>query len=317
LVVAAFDKDPQCVEVYKQNFKCDHVFARDILELLDGTIGSEPTANEQSLLRQVGTVDVLLAGPPCQGNSDLNNQTRRNDPRNSLYERVARFVELFRPEHILIENVPMATHGKEGAVQRTVERILGLGYHVDCGIVDLSIIGVPQKRKRHIVVASRSKVISIRDVIRKYAVASPRSVRWAIGDLQNESHDSIFTTPSRLSIENNHRIQYLYKHSLFDLPNRLRPSCHRDGHSYKSMYGRLRATEVAQTITSGFGSPGQGRYIHPTQKRALTPHEAARLQFFPNFFDFSAARERVPLARMIGNAAPMKLSYVFCLELLA
>jgi DNA (cytosine-5)-methyltransferase 1 len=317
LPVAAFDKDPECIKVYERNFKCSRVYAEDITKILDGQIGSKPTPNERSLIGRAGNVDMLLAGPPCQGNSDLNNRTRRNDPRNALYERVARFVELFRPEHVLIENVPAAIHGKEKAVQRTIEKIRTLGYHVDSGTVDLSAIGVPQKRKRHVVVASRSKRLAVRDVARKHSFGPLRSVRWAIGDLENEPPNSMFTRPSRHTPENTARIQYLYGHSLFNLPDRLRPPCHRKGHSYKSMYGRLRMDEPAQTITSGFGSPGQGRYIHPTQMRTLTPHEAARLQFFPDFFDFSPAQSRAALASMIGNAAPMKLSYVICLDLLS
>jgi DNA (cytosine-5)-methyltransferase 1 len=82
------------------------------------------------------------------------------------------------------------------------------------------------------------------------------------------------------------------------------------------MYGRMRYDEPSQTITSGFSSPGQGRYIHPVRPRTLTPHEAARLQFFPDFFDFSMVKYRSSLATMIGNAVPMKLSYAVGLELL-
>lgn len=317
LSVAAFDNDLECVRVYKQNLGCRRAYSRDIIEILDGKIGSKPTSSERLLLKQVKSVEVLLAGPPCQGNSDLNNRTRRDDPRNALYERVARFVELFRPEHILVENVPTAIHGKEGAVQRTIETIRSLGYNIDSDVVDLSAIGVPQRRKRHVVVASRSKRLAIRDVIRKYRVRGFRSVRWAIGDLRNEAPNSIYNRSSRLSPENRRRIRYLYERSLFDLPDKMRPPCHSEGTSYKSMYGRLRMDRPAQTVTSGFGSPGQGRYIHPTEMRTLTPHEAARLQFFPDFFDFSAVKRRGELASMIGNAAPMKLSYVFCLELLS
>jgi len=266
----------------------------------------------------VKDVDILLAGPPCQGYSNLNNHTRRKDGRNVLYERVTRFVEIAKPRHVLIENVPAAIHGKEGSVKRAIEVMSGMGYRVDSGIVNLAAIGVPQKRKRHVVVASTFKTISIENVVEKYRVGEERSVKWAIGDLKDKPLDGIFTTPTRHTEENMRRIEYLHDNDVYDLPNKLRPPCHRDnGHSYKSMYGRLCWDEPAQTITSGFGSPGQGRFVHPTRFRTLTPHEAARLQFFPDFFDFSHVSEKTSLAEMIGNAAPMKLSYVFCLELLA
>jgi DNA (cytosine-5)-methyltransferase 1 len=83
------------------------------------------------------------------------------------------------------------------------------------------------------------------------------------------------------------------------------------------MYGRLKYDEPAQTITSGFGSPGQGRFIHPTRCRTLTPHEASRLQFFPDSFDFSSVKLRTALANMIGNAVPMLLSLVLAMAILA
>ncbi len=318
LSVAAVDKDPQSLKVYERNFHCIGSYPFDITKLLDGKIGSKPTDNERSFLRSAKDVDILLAGPPCQGYSDLNNHTRRNDPRNALYERVARLVEIAKPENVLIENVSTVVHGKEKAVQRSIDVIRALGYEVDSGIVDLAAIGVPQKRKRHVVIGSYSRKISVQGVIERYNVERKRSVWWAIGDLANEPPNGIFTTPSWHTKENLRRIRYLHENDVHNLPDRLRPPCHRNGgHSYKSMYGRLARNEPAQTITSGFGSPGQGRFVHPTQPRTLTPHEAARLQFFPDLFDFSAAHRRTSLANMIGNAAPMKLSYVFCLELLA
>jgi len=318
LPVVAVDKDPISLKVYEHNFQCRRTYACDISDILNGKIGSSPTNNEDHFLEEASDVDLLLAGPPCQGYSDLNNRTRRNDPRNVLYERVARFVELARPRHVLIENVSTAIHGREKAVQRSLDVICELGYKVDSDIVNLAAIGVPQKRRRHVVIASISKTLSVREVVDKHRIKSERSVRWAIGDLQGELPDGIFTTPSRHTRENTRRIRYLHEKGCFDLPNWLRPACHRKGrHSYKSMYGRLRLDEPAQTITSGFGSPGQGRFVHPTRLRTLTPHEAARLQFFPDFFDFSLVQKRASLAEMIGNAAPMKLSYVMCLDLLA
>jgi DNA (cytosine-5)-methyltransferase 1 len=316
--VLAVDRDPSCITIYRKNLPCEEANQVDITEVIDGTIGSPPTVNERSFLKKIRDVTVLLAGPPCQGNSDLNNHTRRKDPRNALYERVARFVEIVEPEHILVENVAPAIHGKERAIQRTIEVLRREGYYVDSGIVDLSTIGVPQTRKRHVLIASKSKKLSVVDVIERHRVSVTRSVRWAIGDLEHEPPNGPFTTPSKYTERNLRRIRYLHAKGLFELPNKLRPPCHRSGeHSYKSMYGRLKLDEAAQTITSGFGSPGQGRFVHPTQLRTLTPHEAARLQFFPDFFDFSLVKKRGPLASMIGNAAPMKLSYVFGLELLS
>src|SRR5262249_12176423 len=115
-------------------------------------------------------------------------------------------------------------------------------------------------------------------------------------------------TPSAATERNQKRMTWLINHDRYDLPNRLRPTCHRGEHTYVSMYGRLRWNEPAQTITSGFGSMGQGRYVHPGLPRTITPHEAARLQMLPDFTAVSVARTRSLMARLIGNAVPPPLS---------
>ncbi|MFT3733714.1 MAG: DNA cytosine methyltransferase [Rhodocyclaceae bacterium] len=128
-----------------------------------------------------------------------------------------------------------------------------------------------------------------------------------IGDLSNEEDHSveIFRTPSKMSQANSERVNILFSKNIYDLPNQFRPACHRDkSHSYVSVYGRLRWDQPAQTITSGFGSMGQGRYIHPERKRTITPHEAARIQGFPDFFDFSEIKHRTSLQEIIANAVP-------------
>lgn len=317
LPAGAVDNDPAAIETYERNFRC-RAFLSDVTEILNAELGPKPTQEELRFLDEVGEVDLLLAGPPCQGYSDLNNYTRRNDPRNALYERAARFVEIAKPKHVLIENVPGAVHGKEMAVKKTVNSMRKLGYYIDDAVIDLVAIGVPQRRRRHIVAASLTTPLSVVEVIEEYRVTSPRSVEWAIGDLEDESGDGAFTAASHHTKENCRRISYLHENGLYDLPDELRPPCHQNGgHSYKSVYGRLWWERPAQTITSGFNSPGQGRFVHPSRPRTIIPHEAARLQFFPDFFDFSRARKRTQLSRLIGNAAPMKLSYVFCLEFLA
>jgi DNA (cytosine-5)-methyltransferase 1 len=143
-----------------------------------------------------------------------------------------------------------------------------------------------------------------------------RSVSWAISDLLDRVETGPFDTPAKHSATNQARIEYLFSNALYELPDDQRPDCHRlKAHSYKSVYGRLRPDEPAPTITTGFGSTGQGRFVHPTLPRTLTPHEAARVQFIPDFFDFGDER-RGALQDMIGNAVPPKISYLLALELL-
>lgn len=314
----AADMNVAGLKVYEDNFSPKHSYSKDIKTLLNGRLGAAPTIEEESLRRMLPEIDILLAGPPCQGYSDLNNHTRREDDRNNLYDRVGRFVEIVNPRHILIENVPGVIHGHEHSVAKTALTLRNLGYQVSESTVDLSVIGVPQKRKRHILIASTLTALDIPSIVGKYSVIRPRSVSWAISDLERGVPPTLLNTPSVLSAANKRRIDYLQKHNLQDLPNSERPECHQnDDHSYKSMYGRLRYSQPAQTITSGFSSPGQGRYIHPSKARTLTPHEAARIQFFPDFFNFTSASKRGELNQMIGNAVPMKLSYIFALEFIA
>lgn len=313
--VLAIDEELSSLEVYKRNFSPTLAIGDDIWSVLSGEIGARLQKEEKALLKKIGTVDICLAGPPCQGHSDLNNHTRRKDKRNHLYERVARFAEIAEPSHLIIENVPNVINAQEPALDNTIARLEKLGYKVDTNVVHLAELGVPQRRKRDVLIASSTR-LSIADIVNRYKVSADRTLRWAIADLARKAPEGLLDTPSVLHRDNVKRVQYLMRYGKFDLPNRLRPICHQNDHSYLSMYGRLNYDEPAQTITSGFGSPGQGRYIHPTLRRTLTPHEAARLQFYPDSFDFSSVELRTALANMIGNAVPMLLSFVLALAIL-
>lgn len=278
------------------------------------------SAAERQLIVRVGpALRIVVAGPPCQGHSALNNHSRHDDVRNHLYLRVVRFAALTEPDYVMIENVASIERDKRRSVERSTEGLLALGYSVDEDLVDLNVLGAPQLRCRHVLVASAPQLrpIAVKDVVTAHAVDHPssRTLGWALDDLEVPGRVP-FDRASVPSPENARRIAWLHEHGADDLPNRLRPPCHHGSHSYKSMYGRLRWDRPAQTITSGYGSMGQGRYVHPRERRTLTPHEAARLQMIPDFFDFSPARSRSAWAQMIGNAAPWKLAYAFALEML-
>jgi DNA (cytosine-5)-methyltransferase 1 len=209
----------------------------------------------------------------------------------------------------MIENVPAVERDKSRVVKRARNLLERLGYATDTMIVSAVDIGVAQRRQRHVLLAMRDGNPDIEAAVRAARTPRPRDLSWAINDLLGKN-DSRMDAPGILSPANRKRAEYLLKRDEYDLPNRHRPMCQRGPHKYKSMYGRLRWDEPAQTITSGFGSPGQGRYLHPELARTLTPHEAARLQFFPDWFNFDRLKTRRELARAIGNAVPPKLAFV-------
>ncbi len=274
------------------------------LEAVLGPIARATSSEERKLFADVPPGGLLLAGPPCQGHSPLNNHTRHDDPRNDLYLAVARAARLTDPAAVIIENVRGVGNDRRSAASLCIAALQELGYEVEGRVLNLHQLGVPQTRVRYVVVATRRKKLSW-----DLPVLSGRTVRWAIEDLVTAKGRTMFDTPSRVSEQNRARIDWLFQNRKYDLPNTERPKCHQDDHSYVSMYGRLAWDKPAQTITSGFASMGQGRFVHPSQRRTLTAHEAARLQFLPDFVDFGDMANRGgAVAKMIGNVAPPRLT---------
>jgi DNA (cytosine-5)-methyltransferase 1 len=304
----AVDFDGPTVQVYRANLPEAQVRRASVEDIFDGHLREAATGTEATTRTALGPVDVLVGGPPCQGHSDLNNHTRRSDPRNALYTRMARAAEILSPTLVLIENVPTVQHDVRDVVQATVDSLRACGYQVVEAVIDISRLGAPQRRRRHIVFASLDTRIDVQAIISgvgdRCADHRIRSIRWAIGDLIRVKPAGIFDSASVPSPDNAARIAWLHRNDKYNLPNYRRPECHRSDHSYVSMYGRLKWDEPAQTVTTGFGSMGQGRYVHPSKPRTLTPHEAARLQMLPDFWTFSSVTKRGTLAQLIGNAVP-------------
>ena len=314
-IVLAADIDRTAETVYRENFDPSEFIADGVETVFDGVFGSAPTSTERAIKSQIGDVDILVGGPPCQGHSDLNNHTRRLDPKNMLYPVMARAAEILEPDLVIIENVPGARHDKTESVHSTYEHLADLGYSVDGKVIEAVKFGVPQTRKRYIIVASKLDTVNLSLDLSQYE-RRMRSVAWAIGDIEAVRSESVFDSSAQHSATNVQRINYLFDNELYDLPDTQRPPCHRDKrHSYNSVYGRMYWDRPAQTITTGFGSTGQGRFVHPRRRRTLTPHEAARIQFFPDFFNFGTSG-RVGLQQLIGNAVPSKLGYVLGLAYL-
>jgi len=312
----AVDLDARTLETYRLNFAEAEIIASPVEELLDGELGTPLTLNERRLRKELSSIDIVIGGPPCQGHSDLNNHTRRHDPRNQLYLRMARFCEVVRPEHVVIENVPGVLRDKFGSAERTWEALVRLGYRVSTGTVNAADVGVAQARKRNFTLASLVIDPSIEQSVFDVKV-DRRTVDWATLDvLDHYDESTIFNSSPVPSGETLDRINFLFDTNVYDLPNDLRPDCHRlKTHSYVSNYGRMYGDRPAQTITTGFGVMGKGRFVSPHERRTITPHEAARIQSFPDFFEF-ASGNRTVIQKVIGNAVPPKLGYAVGLHLL-
>lgn len=314
-VVLAVDTNERALDVYRSNFNPLSMHTGAIEDLVDGELGQRLTAVERRLAGSLAGLTLAVGGPPCQGHSDLNNHTRRRDPKNALYLRMARFIEVVRPEHAIIENVPGVRHDRLGVVDRARRALESLGYHISEGVLAADQLGWAQRRKRHLLVATRVTAdLNLAQTANLFARA-PYPVTWALEGVK--VGEGLMNTPARHSARNESRIRYLFDHDLYELPNQERPDCHRlKPHSYKSVYGRMRPDEPAPTITSGFGSTGQGRFVHPFDQRTVTPREAARIQGFPDWFTFDESAGRRALQEMIGNAVPSRLGYVAAMAVL-
>jgi DNA (cytosine-5)-methyltransferase 1 len=310
------DCDAAALACYKSNFPNAETKCADLTTLFEKDWQAKLSCGELEMRKRAGALDVIVGGPPCQGHSDLNNYTRRRDPKNRLMKVMARAAVVFRPRAVIVENVVGSLNDSD-AVVASVEAIFRqLGYRVNVGVLDFSALGVPQRRKRMIMIATRGFDLRVIDVQKKFALPG-RTIGWAIKDIADHSRDQLVDRVAVPQAQTQKRIDYLFENHLHELPNEQRPPCHRDKlHSYDTVYGRLRWDMPAQTITSGFYCMCMGRYVHPEQRRTLTAHEAARIQFFPDFFDFSPAQSRTKLAEIIGNAVPPKGAYAIARTLI-
>jgi DNA (cytosine-5)-methyltransferase 1 len=313
----ANDADLDALEVYRANHGPLLTSGADIQTLVNFHVGARgedaswstwPRLIDPHLSGFLADLDVLVAGPPCQGHSNLNNRTRHTDSRNLLYLTTVAFVVATGAKLCIIENVPDVLNDSQDVVKSARALLVKSGYKIDDAVFSADEFGVPQRRRRHFLVGVRNtpSEFDLKSLVHSLRLKKV-TVRQAIGDLANAKPLGVFDTVGMLSSENLRRIDWLFKHDAYDLPDRHRPKCHQNGHTYPSVYGRMKWDEPAQTITTGFLTPGRGRYIHPGARRTVTPHEAARLQSFPDSYDFQPAGRsatRALFAKVIGDAVP-------------
>ena len=335
--VAAIDVDEGGLAVHKGNLGTRRVLHTNASSVVDWHVTGqaaasrfayEPEILDPRLAEEIGDIDLFLAGPPCQGHSNLNNKTRREDPRNLLYLTAVALGVGLRAGAIVLENIPSVVNDRSDVVTtaKALLRTAGYGW-IDSGVLAADQLGGAQTRRRYFLLASRargdSEALTI-DEVAKRLKHGARSLEWAIGDLLDDVSTGrkigIMDATQTLSAENLTRIRHLFDHDLHDLPDNVRPDCHKNGNTYPSVYGRLWWDRPSQTITTGFLTPGRGRHIHPIRPRVITAHEAARIQSFPDTFKFvvdeAAPPSKASLQKWIGDAVPPLLGYTATLPLM-
>lgn len=318
--------------MHRKNFSTEMTIHRNASGMVDFHVFNQGDAAQfayepellDEQLAEVGRVDLFLAGPPCQGHSNLNNKTRRDDPRNILYLTAVALAVALQACAIVIENVPDVINDRSDVISTAIALLRHAGYgHIDKAVLAADGLGAAQTRKRFFIIAVRDPSPVSPPTLKATSEAlrrPPAPLSWAIGDLLDDESHGIMNTVPASSEENQRRIDYLFDNEAYDLPDHERPDCHKDGHTYKSVYGRLWWDKPSYTITTGFLTPGRGRFIHPLRRRVITPHEAARIQFFPDTFSFVVNPENEPnrtqLSKWIGDAVPPILGYAAVLPAL-
>ena len=305
-VVAGIDVDGSCRYPFETNISGAQFFERDICEV-------KPKELEQ--LWPSDSPRLLAGCAPCQPFSSYHKGPRASDDsRWGLLKQFARLVQKTKPEFVTTENVPRIRNSS--VFRDFVSLLRHIGYTVDLRVCACVDFGLPQTRRRLVLVGSLLGPISVPEG--SWIDKPPKSVKDAIGHLPaiaaGETHkDDPLHRSRALSALNLKRIKKSKPGGTWhDWPEELRAPCHRraSGASFKSVYARMEWDQPGPTITTYFHNYGTGRFGHPEQNRALSLREAAILQGFPTEYEFVPIGAAVPLTvlgQQIGNAVPPPL----------
>lgn len=309
--VFATDWDEEAVRTFKLNFPAVEAVQRDIRELA--------TEEAVSVMPPTGEAIRLLAGcAPCQPFASHRNAATGEDERSDLVLELLRFVEALRPQLVFVENVPGMRRASrsDGPLTEFVE-VLEKTHHVALDTISCADYGVPQTRRRLVLIASSLGEIDLPTQTHGPSADRPHvTVRDALHSLPRNVEGPQAAAISshramRLTRLNRERIKATPEGGdRRDWPKRLWPDCHSGGFGgHTDVYGRLSWDKPAPTLTTKCISYSNGRFGHPSEHRAITAREAARLQTFADSFEFSGGL--TSQARQIGNAVPVLLARQF------
>ena len=311
-VAAAVELEPHAFATYKANHPEVRCLKQDIA-----------TVSGSALLEHARTdcIDLLAGCPPCQGFTSLTAKYKENeDPRNHLVLEMARLTEETRPRAIMMENVPGLMRKGGGLYQQLRDRLEALGYLLTEDVLQVADYGVPQLRRRLVLLGGLGFEISlpvathsrsptgdlvrwrtVRDAIAGMPIPSTLPEAKAQGDIERTDWHVV----RQLSPKNLERIKAATAGETWTkIPEQLRPACHRDGYvGFTNVYGRMQWDHPAPTITGGCTTFSKGRFGHPEADRTISVREAALLQTFPDDYRLDTPYMD-HVCNMIGNALP-------------
>ena len=316
-VISAVEIEQESYSTYKVNHPEVKVFHQDI-QTVRGKDMYDPNSDRP--------LDLVAGCPPCQGFSSLTSKWHTKDPRNDLVLEMKRLVKELRPRAVMMENVPgLAMKGKP-ILMKFVRSLEDSGYTVNWDVLQVADYGVPQLRRRFVLLAGLGFEIALPKPTHAFngngGLKPWRTVKDSISDHPTPIRfdemrklggpQSVGWNVVRvMSPANQRRLKHAIPGSGWTkIPKRLRPKCHQDKDvGFSNVYGRMVWDEPAPTITGGCTTLSKGRFGHPVEDRTISVREAALLQTFPRDYVFDTPYMD-HVCNMIGNALPCEFADV-------
>jgi DNA (cytosine-5)-methyltransferase 1 len=303
-VIAGIDIDSECKETYEKNHPNSKFILSDIKKLKTNHFLKEMDIqkNDDSL--------IMIGCSPCQHWTKINTEKGKSEPSKNLLLDFTRFVRYYKPGYIVIENVPgIESRPEISGLHKFLSFLDANNYNYENSILDMSRFGIPQKRLRFVLLATRNpndihfpnevnKIKTLKDVIKGLPRISPGGQ-----DKEKSLHRC-----SQLSEKNRKRLKVTPKNGGTRLAWQDDPELQINAYRgkdtiFRDVYGRMKWNVPAPTITTRFNSISNGRFGHPSQSRAISLLEGALLQTFKKTYLFLEKSDFV-IAKHIGNAVP-------------
>jgi DNA (cytosine-5)-methyltransferase 1 len=317
-VVSAVEIEPHAFATYKTNHTDVTAYRQDI-RTVDGTVLARSAP--------AGSVDLLAGCPPCQGFSSLTSKYRCADPRNTLVREMGRIVKEANPLAVMMENVPGLAQKGKPLLDELVALLEKQGYTVTQGTLQVADFGIPQNRRRFVLLAGKGFKIELPKATHSWNGKNGLQ-KWTSIDVVLKGLKKPITLDKAkerggpktvnwhvvrcLSPDNMRRIKKAKPGNAWwsGIPKRMRPECHQSKDAgFSNVYGRMKWGSVSPTITGGCTTFSKGRFGHPTQNRTISVYEAALLQTFPVDYVFDTPFMD-HACNIIGNALPCDFAQV-------